>query len=103
MMFLNFFGAIPLLLPNIVWNVITIVYIIKGEEYGYMFQMGWDHVLEEDHVHYKDNSTRDDGDIYMMKEQKTCKIVSESIQIRIFVTVVLAYLLRQSIKDKKNP
>ena len=40
-MFLNFFGAIPLLLPNIVWNIISIIYIKMGEEHGYQFEMGW--------------------------------------------------------------
>lgn len=56
-MFLNFFGAIPLLLPNIVWNVISILYIIQGEEYGYQFVMGWDHSIDSEHVHYKGNAT----------------------------------------------
>ena len=62
MMFLNFFGAIPLLLPNIVWNVISILFIKQGEEYGFQFEMAWDHVIENDNVYYKGNASKsDDG------------------------------------------
>lgn len=99
MMFFNFFGAIPLLLPNVVWNLMSIVYIFRGEEYGYQFEMGWDHSLKEDHVHYKGNRTSDENDLYLTKEQSPCRIVNESVQIRIILTVVLGYLMRQVMKD----
>ena len=62
MMFLNFFGAIPLLLPNIVWNIISIIYIKMGEEHGYQFEMGWNQVLDSEHVFYKGNHTLEDED-----------------------------------------
>ena len=77
MMFLNFFGAIPLLLPNIVWNFMIIIYIGWGEEFGKQFIMGWDYPIDKDHVHFKEDYTKDENDPndYFTPEQSTCKLV----------------------------
>ena len=75
MMFLNFFGAIPLLLPNIVWNAISIIFLIRGKEYGFQFAMGWDHSLNSNNVHQNGTLDENNPNEYLMMEQSTCSVV----------------------------